>query len=332
MAISVLELRKDEEIYMLVGQSGQHACIKSMGYRDDDCEPKVNNSTEYDHNKVTNLKRVKNIIIDDGAGGGGGGTFVYIQNSHGDALPLVVAGGGGGLGIGRYHDDDHQHGRGIDTDKPTTGIIHGDEIKAAGPGGGWDANREKAQDSRFGNALQEGGTGGVPCYAPKGLHGQGGFGGGGGGCSNGGGGGGYIGGDTSINSTNGEGGSSYINDQRSVHELSTIYEGANTGPGSVVIIPAIQGCGCDYRCVSLDEYRSVVACICPEGWKLRANNYTACDSDIVDKLDMNIVILFFAIVTIGLVTALTCLFLMLCKCIIIHILLNKIVNNYISYY
>lgn len=318
MAISIIELRKDEEIYMLVGQSGQHACIKSMGYRDEDCEPKEKNSTEVDFHKskTGNFQRVKNIVIDDGAGGGGGGTFVYLLNSIGAAVPLVIGGGGGGLGIGRYHDDDHQHGRGIDgTRSEETGVIHGDVNKAAGPGGGWNSRLNVFQDQRFGGALQEGGIGGNPCYPPKGLHGQGGFGGGGGGCSTGGGGGGYIGGDTHINSTNGEGGSSYINYKRSVPELSTVYEGANSGPGSVVIIPAIQGCGCDYRCVSLDEYRSVVACICPEGWKLRADNYTACDLNIADKLDMKLVILFFAIVTIGLVTALTCLFLMLCKLI-----------------
>lgn len=34
---SVIELHKDEEIYILVGQNGEHACIKSMGIQDESC-------------------------------------------------------------------------------------------------------------------------------------------------------------------------------------------------------------------------------------------------------------------------------------------------------
>lgn len=61
--------------------------------------------------------------------------------------------------------------------------------------------------------------------------------------------------------------------------MSSIYSGDNSGHGSVIIIPAIPhpGCGCDYRCVVLDEFRSTVACICPEGWKLKKDNLTACE-------------------------------------------------------
>lgn len=40
---------------------------------------------------------------------------------------------------------------------------------------------------------------------------------------------------------------------------------------------AIKGCGCDYRCVALDEYRANVACICPQGWTLNPYNYTSCE-------------------------------------------------------
>lgn len=93
----------------------------------------------------------------------------------------------------------------------------------------------------------------------------------------GGGGGGYAGGDSMVNSTNGEGGTSYLGLTRSIRELSFDFPGSNSGHGSVILIPAIEGCGCDYRCVALDEFRSVVACICPEGLRLKPDNLTACE-------------------------------------------------------
>lgn len=94
-----------------------------------------------------------------------------------------------------------------------------------------------------------------------------------------GGGGGYSGGDTS-HEPSGEGGTSYISKRRSVDELSAVYAGDNSGHGSVVIIPAIsRACGCEYRCVVLDEFSSTVACICPEGHRLKKDNLTACESE-----------------------------------------------------
>lgn len=80
-----------------------------------------------------------------------------------------------------------------------------------------------------------------------------------------------------INSTNGEGGTSFLGLTRSIRELSFVDPGSNSGHGSVILIPAIEGCGCDYRCVALDEYRSLVACICPEGWRLKPDNLTTCE-------------------------------------------------------
>lgn len=80
-----------------------------------------------------------------------------------------------------------------------------------------------------------------------------------------------------INSTNGEGGTSYLGLTRSIRELSFVYPGSNSGHGSVILIPAIEGCGCDYRCVALDEYRSIAACICPDGLRLKPDNLTACE-------------------------------------------------------
>lgn len=78
---------------------------------------------------------------------------------------------------------------------------------------------------------------------------------------------------------NGEGGTSYIGMKRSIADLSFIYAGDNIGHGSVVIVPALPhpACGCDYRCVVLDEFSVNVRCICPDGWRLKKDNQTACE-------------------------------------------------------
>lgn len=171
LVVSVLELHKDEEIYFLVGQKGEHACIKSMGYRDKECEPKDNESSDQPRNSKT--KQVKEMKIEDGAGGGGGGTYVFLLNSVNEVVPLVVAAGGGGLGIGRYLDDHDQHGRivdprGIDVSGQTIGEMN----KTGGPGGGWRAHDDYALGVNMGASLLEGSRGGEPCYPPRGIHGK----------------------------------------------------------------------------------------------------------------------------------------------------------------
>jgi anaplastic lymphoma kinase len=65
VAISVLELHKDEEIYILVGQNGEHACIKTMGHRDETCETTVENIHPY----TSKTHLVRNILIENGSGG-----------------------------------------------------------------------------------------------------------------------------------------------------------------------------------------------------------------------------------------------------------------------
>lgn len=53
---SVIELHKDEEIYILVGQNGEHACIKSMGLQDESC------STEkVKHSELPKTQLVKDV-------------------------------------------------------------------------------------------------------------------------------------------------------------------------------------------------------------------------------------------------------------------------------
>lgn len=258
-----------------------------------------------------------------------------------------MAGGGGGLGVGRFLDEAFQHGQKENSGRRgLTGQIHGEQLtkKTAGPGGGWRANADQALDARYGAALLLGGRGGFSCYVDMETngsvikrYGQGGFGGGGGGCSTGGGGGGFAGGDVYLNESNGEGGSSYISASRTLKEMSSIYEGYNLGAGSITIIPAIEGCGCDYRCLALDEYRSSVKCICPEGWRIRKDNTSACDSKlkswarekelrfhksfayflfavpVTDAIPLNYLISFFTVLMLLLIASLAALVVMLCK-------------------
>lgn len=70
---SVIELHKDEEIYILVGQNGEHACIKSMGLQDPSCaQPNAK------FGELSKVQLVKNIYIENGAGGGGGASYVFL--------------------------------------------------------------------------------------------------------------------------------------------------------------------------------------------------------------------------------------------------------------
>ncbi|XP_073844464.1 anaplastic lymphoma kinase isoform X3 [Musca autumnalis] len=306
VAVAVLELHKNEELYLLVGQQGENACSKSMGAKDDNCN--------FSSSAVVNGN--------NGAGGGGGGSYVFLLNSaRNEAVPLVVAGGGGGLGVGRYLDEAFQHGQKENSGRRgLTGQLHGEQLskETAGPGGGWRANADQALDARYGAALLLGGRGGFSCYVDMETngsvtkrYGQGGFGGGGGGCDTGGGGGGFAGGDVYLNESNGEGGSSYISASRTLKELSSIYEGANFGAGSIIIIPAIEGCGCDYRCLALDEYRSSVKCICPEGWRIRKDNTSACDMPVTDTIPLKYLISFFTVLMMLLIASLAALVVML---------------------
>lgn len=69
-------------------------------------------------------------------------------------------------------------------------------------------------------------------------------------------------------------GYSFINPNRTIPSHSEAHSGYNAGPGYVLILPAVPGCGCDYRCLALDAKRSQVACICPKNWKLATDNKT----------------------------------------------------------
>lgn len=82
MAVSVLELHKNEELYILVGQQGENACIKSLSAsREEGCGA---DGEELDLSKYSFSSKqhmVKNIYIENGAGGGGGGSFVFLVST-----------------------------------------------------------------------------------------------------------------------------------------------------------------------------------------------------------------------------------------------------------
>nr|XP_023027843.1 ALK tyrosine kinase receptor isoform X2 [Leptinotarsa decemlineata] len=271
MIRTVVDLKKGREIYMLVGQEGTSSCVKSLGVQ-------KNSSCHSNNNFGDGIRGVFYLVIKDSGGGGGGGTYIFTRNGTKEKVPLAVAGGGGGLGLGRFIVDNvQQHGQGISKSrKPHTGKMYGPG--SAGAGGGWTMFPglvDSAHKPMMGSSLQAGGIGGKACYNSTDHRGDGGFGGGGGGCSYGGGGGGYAGGNAaSVNSTNGEGGYSFLNFSKVVSQLSEVYSGYNSGPGYVIIIPEIDGCDCDYKCVALDAQRSEVSCICPAKWMLKDDKKT----------------------------------------------------------
>lgn len=132
----MFELHKDEKIYILVGQKGESACIKSFMHRDEDCESSNESTNGVRPNKESITKQIKDIVIEDGAGGGGGGgTFIFLLNSNEVAIPLLVAAGGGGLGFGHAMEDKNQHGKVYDSARvEVSGQRHG-ELNITGGAG-----------------------------------------------------------------------------------------------------------------------------------------------------------------------------------------------------
>ncbi|XP_051176144.1 leukocyte tyrosine kinase receptor-like [Leptopilina boulardi] len=300
----VIELEKEQQLYFLIGQPGSDACPKSLGLEKHDCQQLGQISSSVYTSKVHAVKKIE---LKDGGGGGGGATYIFKLKSNGEHQPLMIAAGGGGLGLGQFADDGVQHGKGLPPpgSRPTTGVsIRGD----AGAGGGWFGLLNTNSSQSAGLPLILGGSGGIGCGPNSNGHGNGGFGGGGGGCLTGGGGGGYVGGSTGgQESPNGQGGFSFAASE--VLHLA-FHIGYNQGPGEALIIPAISGCGCDFRCVVLDQYLSEVKCLCPPGWLL-GNDSKSClmaeETDVAHQTFMIILIAF----SIGLIFALSGLFLLL---------------------
>ncbi|XP_031836034.1 anaplastic lymphoma kinase isoform X3 [Nomia melanderi] len=265
----VLYLEKGAQLYFMVGQAGSDACPKNLDLTTDSCQTAGQMYGSY-LGITSSVRDVKNIKIKDGGGGGGGATYIFQLKSNGIQHPILIAAGGGGLGLGQVSDNSLQHGRGpVPFGKqPLPSPILSPDDGAGRPGGGWNGslNSNKGERPTAGAPLIHGGVGGIGCAPGNHSHGNGGFGGGGGGCLTGGGGGGYIGGHMGHEvSGNGEGGYSYAS-----RELTHVHYQVevNHKSGEVYIIPAISGCGCDFRCIALDPHLSLTECICPPGWLL----------------------------------------------------------------
>ncbi|CAH2098912.1 unnamed protein product [Euphydryas editha] len=274
-ARGLFELHKGERLYMLVGQQGLNACKKTLSAQESqECYKRDANDTSVVFTSKTH--EVRNTHVNDGGGGGGGATYVFLLNREGKPIPLLVGGGGGGISLGMFKDDGSQHARGRTNATPESGYMYGHPGQTSGAGGGW-TSRQGPITPGFelvrGTALKEGGFGGEACSG--GAHG--GFGGGGGGCLRGGGGGGWVGGNTNEgDGYHGSGGWSYVDISRGIREYAEVNLALRSGPGEVLVIPAIHKCGCNYRCVAMNEYRSEVKCYCPATWSTDVNDPTKC--------------------------------------------------------
>ncbi|XP_067121297.1 tyrosine-protein kinase receptor-like isoform X2 [Centruroides vittatus] len=251
---------KGEVIYILVGQQGVGPCMST-----DNVCPRIRKKRAGLDGLKQAMKRLSNVDI---GGGGGGGTFIFKKNpKNNNPMPLLIAGGGGGSSSDmRPNGGVDPNGRGYNSS-----LLAGNGMsspKGAGGGGGWnDTNSETSA----GQSLFQGGYGGNICSMLHSIsESYGGFGGGGGPCASGGGGGGYRGGDapTSDNPyTNGQGGTSFFMDSAL---FPYVEPGVNEGDGSVDILSAEPGCGCQYLCIILESDNST-HCICPEGQSLEKN-------------------------------------------------------------
>ncbi|KAG8201799.1 hypothetical protein JTE90_027282 [Oedothorax gibbosus] len=247
---ATFDWQEGETIYILVGQKGIDACHSRP------CGSGLMKRS------IDKLRKFSKEISEGGGGGGGGATYVFkIDVSQQQKVPLAIGGGGGGLSARLPADENFinvvPHGL-----MPNNSIlpINGYTGPAAGGGGGWDDNTGFPTS---GESLREGSRGGKVCQRSSNWGTHGGFGGGGGGCASGGGGGGYRGGDAAdVESPlyNGQGGTSYLYPGA----IRTLVEpGSNPGDGSVVIVPAQSGCGCEHLCVYLDLENRAYYCICP---------------------------------------------------------------------
>ncbi|CAH2062009.1 unnamed protein product, partial [Iphiclides podalirius] len=271
----LFELHKGERLYMLVGQTGVSACKKTLSAQESqECSRRPSNDS---FNLFTSkTHEVRNTEVHDGGGGGGGATFVFVIGKEGQAYPLLAAGGGGGVSVGVFRDDGSQHARARTNATPESGYMYGPPGRTSGAGGGWMSRvgpSTPGHELVRGAALLEGGEGGRAC---AGLA-DGGFGGGGGGCLRGGGGGGWLGGNTNEGEgQHGGGGWSYVDLARGVQGYSHVGPATRTGPGEVLVVPAVHKCGCAYRCVALNEHISEVTCYCPNTWISDYTDPTKC--------------------------------------------------------
>ncbi|XP_031435669.2 ALK tyrosine kinase receptor [Clupea harengus] len=233
-------LKKDEVLYILVGQRGEDACSNVNTALSRFCSEQIG-------------PMVNKSMIKGGGGGGGGATYVF-KIANGTHKPLLIAAGGGGKGYNSHSGDQKEI-----TDMDPKVLGRNGLSAAAGGGGGW---TDGPPSSQGGRPLVLGGQGGHPCHK-MGWKTHGGFGGGGGACTTGGGGGGYRGGNTSKENdpkVAGQDGTSYTSPE------GKPYLGAMKvadGDGEVIIIPVLNCSHCESgECHGTEEG---IQCYCEEG-------------------------------------------------------------------
>lgn len=80
----MIELHKDEEIHILVGQSGENACIRSMGMQDAACSAIFGEGEA--KRRGQNIRRVNEMFIEYG----GGGTWNELWHLHAVLLKFLM--------------------------------------------------------------------------------------------------------------------------------------------------------------------------------------------------------------------------------------------------
>ncbi|CAG5059934.1 unnamed protein product [Parnassius apollo] len=118
-----------------------------------------------------------------------------------------------------------------------------------------------------------------------------------------------VGGNTNeAEGQHGGGGWSYVDSSRCMRGFTRVQTAPRTGPGEVLVLPAIHDCGCAYRCVALNEYRSEVTCYCPATWMSDVDDPTKC---IMEKQSYSWVLLCFG-------AAVICCCILFVVCIALH--------------
>ncbi|XP_072106831.1 tyrosine-protein kinase receptor [Mobula birostris] len=265
---AIFHLKKDELLYILIGQQGEDACPGKDQVTQKIClgESSIIED-DYNNNKA--------MLEWAGGGGGGGGATYIFKMENGVQVPLLIAAGGGGkayLEDPNYSTDVHVMEQ-YENDTSVPG--YNGQVGAAGGGGGWN------DVTRFpwsGKSLVEGASGGSAC--PRALEKlgwatHGGFGGGGGACTSGGGGGGYTGGNASKAdhiSADGHDGISFVNQ---AGELYLLPLAAMESHGEAEIQIHINCSHCESDNCIWERKSKKILCLCLSG-KILAQDNVSC--------------------------------------------------------
>ncbi|XP_032882664.1 leukocyte tyrosine kinase receptor isoform X1 [Amblyraja radiata] len=262
---AIFHLKKDDFLYILVGQQGEDACPGKDSMTQKIClgESSIIED-DYNNNKA--------MLEWAGGGGGGGGATHIFKVEDGVQVPLLIAAGGGGKA---YLEDpdaltDDLVLEQYENDTSVPGF--NGQVGAAGGGGGWN---DITKFRWAGKSLMEGASGGSAC--PRALDKlgwatHGGFGGGGGACTSGGGGGGYTGGDASKTdhiTADGQDGISFVNQAGEIY-LYPLAAMESHGEAEIRIHINCSHCESD-NCIREKESKKIL-CLCLGGKVLAQDN------------------------------------------------------------